>query len=544
MKRMKKAFALMLAMVMSMALAVPSFAVEGEEEPTPTTTVTQGTIGDTPGSITLNHITIEDGKPAASYKIYQILKLDSFDTNLASYKYSYTNDLWKTFLETTTYDDGNPETTDILYIAPNDNNILEWKAPKDSATVEKFAQLALKYAQDNRITPTMDTEPNGTDPVTYDYTVSGSSIIFEDLELGYYLVDSSVGVLCGLSTTNPDGLINSKNGAPSIQKAVREDLSQNWGTTNSADIGQDVDFRVTIHVHDGAQNYVLHDTMEAGFTFKPESVNVKFIPGDGSSSGQERDVDASNYEVVTENLDGCTFQVVFKQPYCDALNTNDRLFIYYTAMLNRNADIGNSTTENPANENKALLAYGDNHKTPEEKTTTTTYAIDLVKTDGQNKLLDGSEFKIYSAEDGGSEVTVVPLTTDQGQPVKTDDGYNMYRKARSDEAGATVIVVDGKVRIIGLDNGVYWLEETEAPDGFNPLSSRQKFTISDNNLDAIITNGIVSTNSGVQVINHSGSMLPETGGMGTVMFITCGSIVVMAAGVLLVTKKRMSMIQD
>ncbi|MBQ8359484.1 MAG: LPXTG cell wall anchor domain-containing protein, partial [Oscillospiraceae bacterium] len=168
----------------------------------------------------------------------------------------------------------------------------------------------------------------------------------------------------------------------------------------------------------------------------------------------------------------------------------------------------------------------------------------LVKTDGQNKLLDGSEFKIYNAETDGAEVTVVRMLDAEGNQITTDDGYNMYRKARVDEPGNTVIVVNGKVRIVGLDNGVYWLEETKAPDGYNAITSRQKFTISDNNLDAIITGGIVSTNSGVQVVNHTGTMLPDTGGMGTALFITIGSILVLGAGVVLVTKKRMANIAE
>ena len=119
----------------------------------------------------------------------------------------------------------------------------------------------------------------------------------------------------------------------------------------------------------------------------------------------------------------------------------------------------------------------------------------------------------------------------------------MYRRAREGEAGDEVIILNGKVRIIGFDNGTYWLQEEEAPEGYSKITARQRFIISDNNLDAIVTDGIVSTNSGVQVVNYTGTMLPETGAAGTTMFITCGMIVVLAAGVLLVTKKRMSMIK-
>ena len=156
-----------------------------------------------------------------------------------------------------------------------------------------------------------------------------------------------------------------------------------------------------------------------------------------------------------------------------------------------------------------------------------------MKTDSQNKLIDGAEFKIYDAEKGGNEVAVVLM----------DDGVT-YRRAKADEEGVSIVVKDGKVRVVGFDNGIYYLEETVTPNGYNQLAARQKFTISDKNLDAIFNDGVFSTGSGVHVVNKSGTMLPETGGTGTVMFITFGMLVTLAAGVLLVTKRRMSMIDD
>ena len=118
-----------------------------------------------------------------------------------------------------------------------------------------------------------------------------------------------------------------------------------------------------------------------------------------------------------------------------------------------------------------------------------------------------------------------------------------YRRAREDESGVEIIVNGGKVRVVGLDNGTYYLEEKAAPSGYNKLDKRHQFIIADSNLDAIFNGSIYSTGSGVHISNATGEMLPETGGAGTVMFITCGMIVVLGAGVLLVTKKRMNMIK-
>ena len=171
------------------------------------------------------------------------------------------------------------------------------------------------------------------------------------------------------------------------------------------------------------------------------------------------------------------------------------------------------------------------------RTQTYTFGFDIIKTNSQNDLIDGAEFKIYDAAEGGNEIGVVLM----------DDGVT-YRRARADEQedGLTVpiVVTNGKVRIVGFDNGDYWLEETKTPAGYNQLAARQKFTISDKNLDSVFNDGVYSTGSGVHVVNKSGTMLPETGGMGTTLFITFGLIAVLGTGVLLVTKKRMGMIQD
>ncbi len=520
---MKKLISLALAIFMILSLATVAFAAEVNRP-------TSGTIGDVDGTITINDITIVGNKPTATYTLYQIMKLKSFDFTTGSYSYEYTTDAWRAFFT---------EGAGKDYIGLDETGTLVWKGSSDADRVAAFAALALAYAQDeeNNITATATTNtPDGAEP-QYDI-VDENSIVFNDLELGYYLVDSTVGALCGLSTTNPDGIINSKNGAPTLEKVVQEDLSGQWGKTNSADIGQDVNFRVTIHVHDGAQNYVLHDDMEAGFTFNND-VAVEVLDG---STGNPKTLVANGYDVHKESDQ--SFRVEFTPAFCDDLNTNDRLIVTYSAKLNENAEIGNGTAENPANENIAHLHYGEGHQTNADSTTTKTYGFDLVKTDGQNKLLDGSEFRIYSESTGGHEITVVLMKNADGTPKQTEDGYNMYRKAEDGEEGATVIVVNGKVRVNGLDNGVYWLQETEAPDGYNEITTRQKFTISDNNLDAIITNGIVSTNSGVQVVNHTGSMLPETGGLGTVLFTVLGSATALGTGVVLVTKKRMSKIED
>jgi len=486
MKHMKKMISLMLVLLLVVAMSAPAFAADT-------------------GSITINGISTDN-----TYEIYKLLDLESYDKDTGVYSYKV-NALWTAFF---TSGEGKD------YFTIDSQHYATWKADEDSDTVAAFAKAALAHAKANGISPLKSTT-NSTD-----YVATGDTIKFSGLDLGYYLIDSTMGALCGLTTTNPDASINAKNAAPTVDKQVREDSTLQWvDISNTADIGQTVEFRTTINVHAGAENYVLHDKMSAGLTFGSVTKIEHVIPG------QETHVTpADRYEVVTAGLtDGCTFEVHFTQAFCDSLETNDKVIVYYTAMLNRNAvvaDVGNS--------NEAWLDFGEgDHETNHDTTKTYTYGFDIIKTDSQNKLIDGAEFRIYDAETDGNEVAVVLM----------DDGET-YRRARADETGVNIKVKDGKVRVVGFDNGTYYLDEVEIPTGYNKLASRQKFIISDSNLDATFNGAIYSTGSGVQVVNKSGTMLPETGGAGTAMLIGFGVVVALGTGILLVTKKRMGMIKD
>ena len=458
METMKKTIAIILALMMILSLSLTAFAAS------PT------------GSITINGVGAN-----TTYEIYRLLDLESYDTSSGAYSYK-ANSAWAAFFATAEAE---------AYFATDDAGYVTWVAAEDDDTVAAFAKLALAYAKANSIAPVQSSENPG------EFVVTGNTGVFSGLELGYYLVDSTMGALCGLTTTNPDASINAKNGIPTIDKQVKEDSTNQWGDTDTADIAQIVEYRVTINVHAGAENYILHDTMVDGLTFDQVTKIEHVVPGTGTHV-----TTADKYTVKTgaEMSDTtCDFEVHFTKEFCDSLETNDKIVVYYTAMLNRNAVINGE-----GNQNTAWLTFGE-----------------------------GGEFKIYDAATGGNEVKVV-----------LKDGGVGYRRARADETGISIVVKNGQIRVDGLDNGTYYLEETVAPAGYNKLTARQKFIISDGNLDAVFNDGVFSTGSGVHVVNKTGTMLPETGGMGTVLFITVGMIVVLGAGVLLVTKKRMSMIQD
>lgn len=479
---MKKFIAVLTAVMMIMALiATPVFA-DGTE---------------------LGSITINNTSEGNTYAIYQLLDLESYNPTTGAYSYKV-NAAWVEFFKA--------GTGALDYMAINDAGYVTWTKDNNDSTVAAFAKIALDFAKNNSISALSSKAP----------AAGEDTIKFENLNLGYYLVDSTMGALCGLTTTNPDASINAKNGAPTISKQVKEDLTSQWDNENTADIGQTVEYRVTINVHKGAENYVLHDVMPAGVTFG-EVTGVEHI----LSSGTTETADTSMYTVTTSTTDDCTFEVSFSKEFCDHLATNDRVIVYYTGTLNETAVINGS-----GNVNTAWLSFGEGHKTAESTATTYTFEADIVKTDSQNTLIDGAIFRIYDSATNGNEIKMVKIND------------TTFRRAMEGEDGTTILVKDGLVTIQGFDNGDYWLEEISAPEGYNQLTSRVKFTISDGNLKAVFNGSTYSTGSGVHVVNKTGSMLPETGGLGTTIFVTLGGAMVLAAGVVLFAKKRMSQIAE
>lgn len=459
------------------------------------------------GSITINGV-----HAGNQYDIYKLLDLESYDTVSGAYSYKI-NANWAGFFAT---DDA------LKYVAIDGAGYVTWINGEDDASVAAFAQLALAYAKANSITSVKSTTSS-----------DDASVVFEGLELGYYLVDSTVGALCGLTTTNPNASINAKNGIPTIDKQVMEDSTGIYGDISTADIGQTVYYQTVINVAAGAENFVYHDKMSETLTFDSVSKIELVVPGSTTNTTL---TEGTDYTVEPDPEGECTFEIRFSNDFCAKLDANDKIIIHYSAMLNRNAVIAGN-----GNPNDAWLTFGENeYNTTHDSTITYTFAIDIVKTDSQNTLIDGAQFKIYDAATGGNEIAVVPLMKeDNTTPILDENGNPMYRRARADETGVAIEVKDGIVTIIGFDNGTYYLEETVAPAGYNKLTARQKFIIADSNLEAVFNNGVYSTGSGVHVVNKTGSMLPETGGVGTTIFYTLGGILVLGAIVLLVTKKRM-----
>lgn len=456
---------------------------------------------------TKGKITIDNAIVGQTYKIYQILELESYSEGKA-YSYKAASEKWATFIATDAKD----------YLKANTEGYVSWIGEETDSRVAAFAKLALAYAKANNISAI-----DSKQATTEEEGVTVTTVTFENLELGYYLVDSTTGALCSLDTTDNEVIISEKNTVPSVDKTVKE--NGQYGKENNATIGDTVEFKTEITVGAGAQSYVLHDTMSKGLTLNDGSFEVTAKKADGTVVT----VETGDYEVKETPDAGDTFTIVFSDEFVTEVGANGTITVTYTALLNDEAEIADDKNINNTN-----LTYGDNNKVESSPTYTYTYEFDIVKTTSDATVLPGAEFELYKY------VTVEDKQVKQVIKVgfvETRDGVNIYR-VLDDQSATGVAIAAGVARVEGLDAGTYYLEETKIPDGYNKLAEDPTITLTGNNTATVENNKW--TSGGLQVINLTGNELPHTGGMGTVLFILIGSLMVLGFGVLLVTKLRMS----
>ena len=430
------------------------------------------------GTITINKAIVNE-----SYNIYKVLDLETYDKVNNHYIYRAASG-WETFLDgATDYLEARNENGDKYYV---------WKDGVDKSRAKEFAEKAYKYAKDNNITPTMTKKATST------------SVVFDNLDLGYYLVDSSVGALLHLTTTNPTATVNEKNTLnPNVDKNVLENSTGVYGKENDDMIGSTINYKSTITTGAGYGSYVLYDKMDKGLTFNVNSVVVKI--GDDV-------VEANNYVVKTNGTD-YTFVIEFNDEFILKQPKNTNIDVYYTATLNKDA-----TIEGDGNINETFLKYGNNITTDKKKTITYTYAFEIIKTNKEGVELTGAEFILLDKL--GNEIKVI----------LKDEETKTYRIATGNEIGVNIKA--GKATIEGLDKDSYKLKEVVSPEGYNKLTSPVEFSVNGKTNDTI-------ERTRVNVINYTGSELPETGGIGTKLFITSGLSLVLICGLVLVTKLRL-----
>lgn len=464
MKNLKKLITILMSAIMLMTFGIPAGA---ENDATATDK----------GSITVDNAVKE-----ITYSIYKIFDLETTSDG-TGYKYTVAEG-WAEFV---TGDGAGAEYVNVK------DGVVSWKSETAvDSDVQKFAQAAVAYAKDNNITAVASK------------LADSSTIKFENLDKGYYLLSTNLGPKASTTTVvDKDVIVKGKNAAPSIEKEVKENSTGEWGKSNDANIGDTVEFKATIKVTDGnPTNYVMHDLMSDGLTF--DKVSKVLINGE----------EVSSYD-VKEECSSCTFQVHFND-----VKTNDVIEVYYQATLNEKAIIAGE-----GNPNEVVLKYGDNNETEHDFTRTYTWKFAVKKVNSKNAALAGAKFQLKDANDN-----LIKFTKENDKEVYRVDPNGTVETITTTKTGA--------FNFTGLDSGTYSLVETEAPEGYNKLEEPVTVTI-DNEGNINVTEDNPGGVKEVTVVNLSGNELPSTGGMGTTIFYIIGSILVLCAVVVLVVKKRM-----
>lgn len=450
-------------------------------------------------------ITVTDAQKGETYSLYKLFDL-SYDQENTPTKFAYTytkngeNDNFLTALQS----DGSPFNLEAIVTKPGEFNVALKEDLQGDQNKTKAKEAVINFLKANEAVLPTPAEKTAAD---------ANPLVFDNLDHGYYYLTSTSGTLVTLDSNTPTVDVQDKNEAPTLTKQVLEDSNHEWGSSNTASIGENVEFRITVNAKHGAENYVVHDTLPAGMTYN----------GNLAVANLTKD---EHYSVTVQ---GQQITVTFTQDYLNTLNANTLLEIRYTAKLNHSAVIGGA-----GNVNTAYMTYGASGQTAEATTTTYTYGFDLVKTTlvgdpGQeaHKLLNGAAFKLYDAKKGGNEIVLIQQADGSYHPL-------VGQETAADRIDMTQTA---KVRINGLDNGTYYLEEVQAPAGYNKVKERIEVKIKDANLDATVNNTDY-TSGGIEVVNRTGAELPSTGGMGTTMFYVLGAVLVLGAAIALVAKRR------
>ena len=513
MKNARKWTSLLLALLLVFALAATAAADGTGTAETPIT-----------GTITVeNPITNKEYK---AYKIFNVV----YDNATPTKHYSYTIDGASEWYQTV-YNYATPangltltkvaDTTSDTYVVTFDDT--KFSAPSFAAA------LSAALIANPTITGTGKDLTVGT----------GGKPTATGLDLGYYFVTSTNGALCNLTTTAPSVNIRDKNYMP-FEKTDHDKVSANVGET----VNYTITGKVPDHTGFDQYTYVITDKMSDGLTFDSASVKVKI-----GSTAVTSESGKYTLTMPTTGDDQFTFKLSID---VKKLTIGDDIEVTYNATVNKDAI---AKIEN----NKATLTYTNGPTadkvgtitTPEEKVYTSKIVIDKVEktTDGTaGKKLEGAEFVLYKRGTGtdtaptdkdydevteGNKTTYYPREYYQYTAATGNEGSKVGWDADKKQATPKTTDNGGAASFDGLANGTYYLLETKAPAGYNQMTTAKAVNVNggDTQAQLIVT---------AKVENQAGTILPSTGGMGTTVFYVLGAVLVVGAGVLLVTKKRMS----
>lgn len=499
MKNTQRLFAMLLAVAMVLSMAVTAFADDTPPDPAsiPSFTALENT-----ANITI--VGAASGTQYTIYRIFDIAKLD--ETNTANPKHVFiTNTKWAAFAEA--------ESAKENGFFKISNDYLKTITIKDNATdAEKqaFAKAVIDYAKEHNIaydgqSDTLDT--SGTyapaTPYQYGYYVLVSSRSSTDPQYSLFVLD------------NNGAEVKEKNSAVvTLQKYVQEDSKigdgqDGWYESNAAEIGQAVHFKIVLTAAAGTDHYTIEDTMNG---FEELSDITAYYSNGAVVKGEDWD--------FTKDETSGRYVIEIIPSFRSLLKDGQWLQFSYTAKLKPNAVIAGNGNPNKAILNSTVLDEdGDpvTTKVGEDSTVTYTYKLIVKKLDETGAALAGATFTL-TGKDGPLSFT------------RVDDTTNYIVDPKSDTTEITTDAT-GTFSINGLDSvDEYVLNETKAPEGYILMDPETIILDPSNN----------THERTVEVTNLPGVDMPETGGMGTTIIYAVGGLMVLAAVVLLVTKKRMA----
>lgn len=443
----------------------------------------------------------------------------------------------------------------------------------------------------------------GLSPNTVNVTAVNAvdgSVKFSGLGYGYYLTDEVTAVqdthsaasLILTNTANPNAQVNIKSDYPALIKKINEDDNNvGWNDIGDYEIGQTVPYYHDTYVPNmnGYQTYkmIFHDKMDNALTFNKDSVSITI-----SSTTKSYTLKSSEFNVV-ENSGEDTFyaeipdlKAIVDKQFPEGMNNNyentygQSIRLNYNATLNDNAS---TRTGRAGFENAVRLEYSNNPDsdgngstgtTPWDTVVCFTYKINGLKVNNHNKLLKNAKFRLYSDENCTNEVYV--KESPNGYVVMNRDslgGTDHTGGARPSSAVEMASDAKGVFTILGLDQGTYYLKETDSPAGYRELQDpivlniKPTFTDERNNYnagegatdktlktleatahvkeflngaykesDTNLKTDVTDGSANITVVNYVGTKLPITGSNLTMICLGAGTITVV--GALALDKKR------
>lgn len=500
MKKMKHMLAVLLTVIMTLAMTTTAFAAETQT-----------------GNLTVK-VNANNTLEGQTIKVYKL-----FDLTVSGDKYAYTvNETYKTAIAAAL---GLPaeSTSKALY-----EKLTTYTA--NSTDIQKFADDFTAAALTEGTAETATSGKLG----------KVESHKFEGLDYGYYLVYQTgtkeiQSSLVSVDKANAE--VNLKGEAPSITKTAN---------TETVEIGQVVTYTITGTIPDttGYNEYVykIKDTLTNGLDFVKDADGTAVdAPAAYPVSVQ---IDTQNATTQNATLSGegnRTMELNLSQWIRDnQVHKGTGFTVTYYAKVNQNAVVQTN--------NKAELEYGNNSNDTTKGNpvvvTTPTYPLDIKKTDTKGTLLAGAKFRLYkneedakAANDNAIKVTGSDGSYTVAEEQKTESNMDMDTKATEIDAGYNL-------RLNGLSAGTYWLVEKEAPAGYNKLTAPIKVTITQNEKNklewTVSKDNVPEDDKIIGVENTTGTILPGTGGMGTILFTVVGIalVLIIAASFVISRRKR------